>query len=222
MDKGVVKIALVDDHKIVRDGLSSGLSEFGISVILHAENGQELLHRLENVAQYPDVIVLDINMPVMDGYLTMLKLVERYPKTKVLALSVNGSEAATIRMMMLGAKGYLEKTCSLQELASAIRIIHTNGIYHTEITNSYFLNSIQKKEQVIPELSEMEMKVLVEICRGFHQGEIAEHLNVNVRKVQRTREALYKMFQVDNPVTLALIAVQLQLVGLPETLAMKT
>lgn len=222
MKHSAIRIGFVDDHEIVREGIAQALSKHNIQVSIQAANGRELIEKIEKSEYPPEICIIDINMPELNGYLTQEELTRRWPSIKTLALTVLASEAATVRMMMAGAKGFLDKTCTIPELVNAIRVIQTNGIYHTAIVNTHIINAIQKKELSFPELNENEMKVLLEICSGHHQGEIAAILKIPIRKVQTIRDSLYKKMAVDNPVKLALYAVQLGLIELSTVFPGKT
>lgn len=118
-------IGLADDHVLLRNGLASLIESLGHKVIIQADNGAELIKKLDQTYQ-PDVLLLDINMPVMDGYETAAWLRKNRPLTNVLALSMYDDESAIIRMLRSGGKGYILKDC---EPADLVVYAIKNGFY---------------------------------------------------------------------------------------------
>lgn len=123
------KIALADDHVLLRNGLANLLRDLDYEVVFEADNGAEFLEKLQ-VNTVPDIVLMDINMPKMDGYDTTQWLKKNYPDIKVLALSMYDDENAIIRMLKCGAKGYILKDSDPAELKQAIHAVLTKGFYH--------------------------------------------------------------------------------------------
>ena len=128
----MAKVALVDDHVLLRKGLASLLEDLDHEVVYQADNGKDFMDKV-GTAPLPDVVLLDINMPVMDGYQTAQWLKEHHPEVKVLALSMNDDEHAMIRMLKNGARGYVLKDCEPQELRTAIHALMTKGYYTASV-----------------------------------------------------------------------------------------
>src|SRR5690606_33677819 len=125
-----IHIAYADDHTAVRKGIISFLSGLGgIVVDIEANNGKELIKQLEKVKRLPDVCLLDINMPQMDGFETLVEIKKRWQSMKVLILTVHDAELYVIRMIRNGANGYLLKSCDPEEIKKALFTIDTKGVY---------------------------------------------------------------------------------------------
>jgi two-component system, NarL family, invasion response regulator UvrY len=123
-----ISVGLVDDHVLLRRGLASLLSEKGLKVTLQADNGQRLIDNWSDHAS-PEVMLLDVSMPVMDGFATANWLQEHHPEVKILALTVIDDDESMARMMRCGAAGYVLKDVHPQELVKAITAVHENGYY---------------------------------------------------------------------------------------------
>ncbi len=126
----MITLALADDHRMMRNGLASLLAELDFRILFEADNGEDFIKKIQSVG-LPDVALLDINMPVMDGYATAQWLKQNHPQVGVLALSMINDEAGVLRMIQNGAKGYVLKDSSLTELRSAINDIHSKGYYYS-------------------------------------------------------------------------------------------
>lgn len=128
-DERIIRVAIIDDHDALRSGICQFLGEFGFRTIFEAENGQVALEKLENSSILPDVCIVDINMPVMNGFETAKNLHERYPGIKILAFSIYDEEDDVIGMLRNGAKGYILKGADPEELKKAIETVYNNGSY---------------------------------------------------------------------------------------------
>lgn len=124
-----IAIAMVDDHDLVRSRVVEFLEDLGLRVLLQAENGRAALEKIKECNPLPDVCLLDVNMPVMDGFDTAITLSKQYPEMKIMAYSMNNDEKNIIGMFQCGAKGYITKGGSPEELKEAIISLHENGHY---------------------------------------------------------------------------------------------
>jgi len=124
-----IKLAIIDDHKAWREKLSEMLVTVGFNIIITATNGKVFLDALEKAKTLPDVCLLDISMPVMDGYETAEKLRESYPKIKILAFSMDTDETVIARVITSGANGFIPKGVSLKELKNAIVEVYNTGFH---------------------------------------------------------------------------------------------
>jgi len=136
-------VALVDDHALLRNGLANLLRDLDYEVLFEANHGGEFLQKLKTEG-LPQVVLMDINMPEMDGYETTLWLKTHYPEIKVLALSMYDDEHAIIRMLRNGAKGYILKDSDPSELRAAIEALLKNGFYHNEIITGKLIHTINQ------------------------------------------------------------------------------
>lgn len=191
----VTKIFLVDDHKMVREGLKSFLQENPeLDVIGEAENGQDCLDQLDSLS--PDIILTDLNMPVMDGLDLTINLKKSFPDIKVITLTMMDESQHIKKMLAEGVVGYLLKNCSEEELLTAIKTIANGGTYYApEVTNLIF-NSIRKvkptkkRMSVQHPLSDREKEVLHLILKEKANQEIADELFISVRTVDAHKRNL--------------------------------
>jgi DNA-binding NarL/FixJ family response regulator len=208
-----IKLALVDDHKLFRKGMVELLGDFdGYQVIIEANNGRELTELLKTDA-LPDIVLLDINMPEMDGYDTAEWLKKHFPSVKVLALSMYDTEEMVIRMLRAGAKGYILKDAEPAELRNALEMLTLKGVYFSEWVSSTLLNSIHKLEETGKKAGELnlnirEIEFLKWVSTELTYKEIADKMCLSVRTVDGYRETLFEKLQVKSRTGLVLYAIK--------------
>ncbi|WP_026712950.1 response regulator [Flavobacterium daejeonense] len=138
----IIRVAIIDDHDLLRNGICQFLNSFGFATIFEVENGLAALEKIERNHLIPDVCIVDINMPVMDGFELTKILRKKYPAVKVIAFSVNDDEKNVIKMLKLGASGYVLKGADPKELEEAVKVIHNGGRYFSvgvaKIAQEYF------------------------------------------------------------------------------------
>lgn len=205
-----VHIAYADDHKAVRKGIISFLNGLGgIIVDIEANNGKELIRQMEKANQLPDVCIIDINMPQMDGFETLVEIKKRWRSMKVLILTVHDTELyIIIRMIRSGANGYLLKSCDPEEIKKALFTIHTKGVYFSDVISSQFFHAVQNREIKLPNFTAKEIEVLKYCCTDLSYVKIAEKMRTTSRSVEGYRDSLFKKLKVNSRVSLALYAVQ--------------
>lgn len=207
-----IKIFLVDDHNLFREGLKFLLSNNDIISEIHeAENGKELLKNVLNVR--PDIILMDIEMPVMDGIEATKETLKIYPKSKVIALSMYGNENFYSEMIDAGAKGFLLKNSKFEDVQKAIVEVYEGKNYFSpEILDAIIKNLNRKKHKKTNiDLTEREIEVLFNICKGLSNQEIAEFLYVSKRTVDKHREHLLLKTQSKNTAGLVIYAIKNQI-----------
>ncbi|MGZ3767451.1 MAG: response regulator, partial [Mucilaginibacter sp.] len=181
METDKIRIAIVDDHTLFRNGVASLMSEFDeLQVVFEAENGQQLQEALAKRG-LPDVVLMDINMPVMDGYEATLWLKRNHPQIKVLALSMFEDDQAVIKMIRCGACGYVLKESKPRELLEAIKTIHSKGVYINEMVSGKLIRSVTDEEDA--EITKKELDFLKYCCSELTYKEIADKMNVSPRTV---------------------------------------
>ena len=212
-----INIAIADDHTLFRIGLGEILNSFDeITLKYSVGNGKELLEKIQKDKKPPQVCILDINMPVMDGYTTAKKLIELNPGIKILALSMYDNDDNVIRMMRNGATGYVLKDTAPDQLREAIRSIHRYGYYHSDIITNGLLKAAKQPPSPTDtiELSEKELKFLKYLCSDLTYKDIAEQLGVSHRTVDGYRDSLFDKLNIRSRTGLALYAVKMGLVAL--------
>jgi len=213
-------IAVVDDHMMFRRGLIHLIDLFpDYKVSLDADNGKDLIDKLKPPA-IPDIILLDINMPEMDGYSTARWLQTNYPEIKVLALSMLDSETSIIKMIQHGARGYLLKDADTEELGMAFKEVLEKGYYYNEMVSRKLLQSINegvsdgKDKSGYRNISEKELQFLKLACSEKTYREIAAEMFLSERTIDGYREALFKRFNTASRVGLVIYAIKNGLVSL--------
>jgi DNA-binding NarL/FixJ family response regulator len=211
----VKKIALVDDHTMFRKGLAVLIGLFpGYKVLMDVANGRELIDELDP-EQLPDIVLLDIHMPVMDGYATAAWIHQNHPDIRVLALSTMDSDTTIIKMIQQGARGYILKDADPKELQTAFEEILAKGYYYNEMLTRKVIQSIHSgasDASLFPKISDREMEFLKHACSEKNYQQIANEMFVSERTVDGYRESLFKKFNVSNRVGLVIYAIKNQLV----------
>jgi len=213
-----VVVGLVDDHVLLRKGLASLLMENGFPMVIQADNGRHFIEKLSQ-GEVPHLVLLDINMPVMDGYATAIWLREHYPQMKILALSMYDDEHSIIRMLRHGAGGYILKDCEPAELKNAIDAIMQKGYYHNELVSSKLIHTMQNTNgnnpvrNGYPELSPKEIKFLQLICSEMTYKEISAVMKLSPRTIDGYRDALFEKLGIKSRVGLVMFAIKNHLIN---------
>lgn len=204
-----ISIYIVDDHSLFREGLKMLLSNLDyIGNIYEAENGQEFIDGLEK--NHVDIAMLDIEMPVMNGIQAAQKAKEIAPGIKIIALSMYSDENYYLSMIEAGACGFLLKNSNFQEVEKAITYVYNDKSY----ISIEILNNILKQPQktsltnVNEELTERESEILLLICKGLTNNEIADRLGLSKRTVDKHRENLLMKTQSKNTANLVIYAIK--------------
>lgn len=216
MSKPVI-VGLVDDHVLLRKGLASLLVDNGYPTVIQADNGKQFIEKLEN-GEVPTIVLLDINMPVMDGYATALWLKEHHPQMKILSLSMYDDEHSIIRMLRNGAGGYILKDCEPAELKIAIESILQKGYYHNELVSSRLIHTMQNADNGsarsgYPELTTKEIKFLQLICSEMTYKEISAVMKLSPRTIDGYRDALFEKLGIKSRVGLVMFAIRNHLIN---------
>jgi DNA-binding NarL/FixJ family response regulator len=207
MQADQILIAIVDDHTLFRNGVHALMSEFDeLKVVFEADNGKQMQQMLLK-HPLPKVILMDINMPVMDGYAATAWLKINYPGIKVLALSMFEDDKAVINMIRSGASGYILKESKPKELLEAIKMLAVKGTYINELVSGKLLRSVAGAGQDA-ELTAKEAEFLKLSCSELTYKEIADKMNVSPRTVDNYRESLFQKLNLKSRTGLVLYAVQ--------------
>ncbi len=213
-----ITIALVDDHGLIRNGISKLIGTFdNMQVIFDASNGMEAIEKIGK-DQIPDIVLMDINMPVKDGYETTEWISSNYPQIKVLALSMYDNEAAVIKMLKAGARGYILKDAEPADLKKALEDIYRKGYYFSDVVTGTLIHKVQKKEgspdSNSGNLSQREIRFLELVCSELTYKEIADQMCLSPRTIDGYRDALFEKLQVKTRVGLVMFALKHNLVSL--------
>jgi DNA-binding NarL/FixJ family response regulator len=191
----VVKVAIADDHHLFRTGVKTSLSAYkDIQVVAEAENGMQLLNLLRHIK--PDVVLLDIQMPIMDGLATLPEVKKLYPDVKVIMLSMHNDHSMISKMMELGANSYLTKESDSETIYNAIITCFSDEFYFNDLTNKALLSRLRMKSTPTPaqeadaNLNEKEKPVLKLMCEEKSTKEIADLVEISPRTVEAIRDKL--------------------------------
>lgn len=190
----MIKIAIVDDHSILRESLVHLINSFeSIKVVISAGNGKELLEQLEEIMA--DIVLLDLQMPIMDGYETCEILHREYPEIKILVLSHLNGISDIRRVMRLGAHGYFTKNAGTFELRQALLKLNSKGFFFEKELES-IIQEIRRKplSEYVTEkpaiISERELEIIKMVARGMSGKEVASKLNISSRTVETHKQNL--------------------------------
>lgn len=208
-----IQVAIADDHKIFRSGVINTLTPYAnINVMFEAEDGEHLLQIMEN--DVPDVILMDLKMPRMDGIQATIKVKERFPDVKIIILTMYEDDNFIVHLVENGANAYLLKNSEPEEIYEAICTTFEKGFYFNENVNLALLKKVlhKNKQQFKPDfkqkvqLTEREMEVLQMICDELTTQEISERIFLSPRTVEGLRQKLLEKMEVKNTVGLVVYA----------------
>lgn len=208
-----IKVALADDHVLLRNALATLIDSFGdCKVIQEANNGIELIEQIKGT-QPPDVAILDLNMPQMDGLETATWLQVNHPYVPILMLTMYDSELVLIRLLQTGVKGFLKKDIHPSELKFAIHSVIQSGYYYSNHTTGKLMNLFRKHDEHSltlqkTMLSDQELVFLKMACSEMTYKEIAIKMNLNPRSVDNLRDSLFNKLDVKSRVGLAMFAMR--------------
>ncbi|MGB5553808.1 MAG: response regulator transcription factor [Flavobacteriaceae bacterium] len=206
-------VAIVDDHILLSQAISDLVQSFDQFTSLYVcKNGKELLECLEK-SKAPDIVLIDINMPILNGIETTEILTEKYPEVKVLALSIEEDENTILKMLRAGARGYLMKDTKREILEEALVQIAENGYYHTNTVTQILVGTLHHKNDTI-QLKERELEFLKLACTEMTYKEIADVMFLSPKTIEGYRDALHEKLQVKNRIGLVLYAIRNKIVTL--------
>ena len=209
-----IKIGIVDDHQLFLKSLALMLRSFNnYDVIVEASNGKNLQEKMLDKKSIPEIMLIDVNMPVMDGISTAQWLNENYSEMKLVALSQNDGDRVIIGMLKAGCCAYLLKDTHPNELEKALNEIYAKGFYNADASNINFRRFLQLEKESI-KLNEKENTFLQFACSELTYHEIAAKMNLSERTVEGYRENLFHKFNVQSRVGLVLEAIRREMVSL--------
>ncbi len=217
MTPEIINVAIADDHKIFRRGVILSLKTYhNIRFMLEAENGEELIKGIEK--EQPDIVLMDLKMPVKDGIETTKYLNKHYPKIRILILTMFEDERFVGHLMDSGANGYLLKSTEPAEIKQGIMDVMNNGFYLNNFVNRVLIKKNYAKQKFNPNLnsqisiSEREKEVLSLVCMEYTAQEIAQKMDISARTVEAIKDRLMERFGVKNSVGLVFFAMKNSLI----------
>ena len=206
-----IKVAIADDYRIFREGLKVSLSQDEkMDMIFEVDNGEDLLKNIET--NKPDVVIMDLKMPIMDGMEATQQLRKKYQDIKIVVVSMYDDDKFIIHLMEIGANGYLFKNAEPDEIRKAIHSVYENGYYFNDIVNKALLKKLVLKGNIKPsfnqnvELTERELQVLKLICEEKTAAEIGKEIFLSPRSVEGIRQRLIEKIGVRNTAGLVMFA----------------
>lgn len=209
-----INLAIADDHKIFRNGLKATLEDCpDFNLMIEASNGKELIGLLAD--HKPDVILMDIKMPEMDGMQTTAHIHQNFKDIKVLALSMHNEDKYIVDMMKAGASGYLLKNAEPEEIIDAISTVYNKGFYFNEHLSVTLIKQLvgpgshnENGGQLAVDLNDREIEILRLVCQEYSNQEIADKIFLSVRTVEGYRARLFEKTGSKNLVGLVIFAIK--------------
>jgi DNA-binding NarL/FixJ family response regulator len=208
-----LSVSLIDDHAMLRAGLARLVNDMAnFKVISQSDNGKKFIEEVSLKNIKPDIILLDVSMPIMNGYDTALWIKENLPGTRILVLSMLDDENSIIKMIRNGASGYILKDSEPKELEMALKNIYHNGYHYSDLVNGKIFNAIitdQKIDEItVSMLTDNEIVFLKHNCSEMTYGDIAKLMSLSTRTIEGYRDRLFTKLNVKTRVGLVLFAVK--------------
>jgi len=202
------RVVIVDDHILLAQAIQELVVSFeGFEVMYLCKNGKELLEKLKFETNVPDIILMDVNMPIINGIVATEKISELYPDIKVMALSVEEDEDIILAMLRAGAKGYLMKDTEKEELQEALEQLWTEGYYHNNTVAKALVGNLNKTETG-EILKEREIEFIKHACTEMTYKQIAEVMFLSPKTIEGYRDSLYEKLNIKNRIGLVLYAIR--------------
>lgn len=211
--KDPITIAYAEDHVAVRRAITTYLDKLGgIEVVAEAGNGKELIEKIESGGIIPDVCLIDLKMPVLNGFETVPILRQKWKDIKILVLSAFEEELYVVKMIRAGVNGYLSKYCEPEEIKEAILAINDQGRYYSELYLQHIHLAAQQEHKQPAKFSERERIFLIHSCSDLTYAEIARKMKCSIKSVEGYRDNLFKKLEVNSRISLVLYAIKSGLV----------
>lgn len=214
MQMDCFQIALADDHRLFRRGIVALIERLPrYTVLFEAGEGEELISKISANVK-PDILLLDLNMPNMDGISTAIWLHEHYPEIKIIVLSMHNDADKVLTMIRLGVKGYLLKDAQPHEFEEALDRVARNEKYFPAFVTNYLVNNLSQENNTSVKLNGRELEFLKLAGTELTYKEIAEQMCISIRTVDGYRDQLFEKFQIKSRVGLVLYAIKNNLISL--------
>lgn len=210
-----VTVAYAEDHTAVRKSIISYIHGLGgIKVVIEAANGKELIEKIEKADVKPDLCIVDIRMPLMNGFEAISVIKQKWKEIKTLVLTAFAEEMYVLRMIRAGVNGYLSKDCDPEEIKEALLSIYRTGIYYSELFAQKIAIALHSKKINVPDFTDREQTFLKHCCTDLTYTQIAQIMKSTPKSVEGYRDSLFRKLKVNSRVSLALFAVQTGIVPL--------
>jgi DNA-binding NarL/FixJ family response regulator len=209
-----ISVLLVDDHMLLREGLRQLFAlEQDIQVVGDAVDGFEVMQKIRQLQ--PDVVLMDINMPVVDGIAVTRQVTQAFPHIAVIMLTMHGQQQQMLKALKNGARGYVLKTTSAREVAQAIRTVHAGGTYIDPVWTGALVGELRRladasstEGQRVETLSEKELEIIRYVAAGMNNREIAESLSYSEKTVKNYLSVIYQKLHLRDRTQVAIFALR--------------
>lgn len=202
-------VVIVDDHTLLSQAIQAMVNTFNKFTVLYTcKNGQELIDKFSYQENIPHIVLMDINMPIMNGVETTEWISKNHSKVNVMALSVEDEEYTILKMLKAGAAGYLLKDTEKAVLEKALIEIAENGFYHTKSVTNILMNSLLGNEAKEIDITDKERQFLKLSCTEFTYKEIADQMCLSPKTIDGYRDALFEKLNVKNRIGLVIYAIK--------------
>lgn len=210
-----VTVAYAEDHTAVRKGIISYMQSLGgVEIVIEAANGKELIEKIDKAPVKPDLCMIDIRMPLMNGFEAVAIIKQKWESIKTLVLTTFAEEMYVLRMIRAGVNGYLSKDCDPEEIKKALLTIYRTGIYYSELFAQKIAIALHNNKISVPDFTAREQDFLKHCCSDLTYIQIAHLMKCTPKSVEGYRDSLFKKLKVNSRVSLALFAVQSGIVPL--------
>lgn len=209
-----IRVGIADDQQLFLKSLSELINRFkNFSVAMDSLSGEQLIERLQLADEHPDIILLDVNMPGLGGLETARVIVKKFPEIKIVALSMKDDDTTIIKMLRAGCCAYLLKDIHPLELEKGLREVYDKGYYNADVVNVQYRRLIIHGQSLDEqELTDRELTFLKHACSDLTYKQIAAEMNLATRTIDGYRESLFRKFNVQSRVGMALEAIRRELV----------
>lgn len=202
-------VVVVDDHNLLSQAIGGLVESFEqFEVLYTCKNGQELLEKFKNPKNIPDIVLMDVNMPILNGIETTAIVYEKYPQVYVLALSIEEDESTILKMLRSGAKGYLMKDVKKFELQKALLELMEKGFYHTNTVTKVLVDSLSGKGSPTDILKERELEFIKHACTELTYKEIADLMFLSPKTIEGYRNSIFEKLNLRNRTGLVIYAIK--------------
>ncbi len=203
------KVVVVDDHTLLSQALGGMINGFDLfKTIYICNNGSDFIDRVESGSINPDIVLMDVNMPIMNGIETTAYLRKEHPEIKVLALSIEEDEKIILEMLRAGARGYLLKDVKSETLYEAMIQVIKYGYFHNNTTAKLLMNKIENPVSSMNSLSERELEFMQLACSEMTYKEIAKQMFLSPKTIEGYRDSIYEKLGIKNRIGLVLYAIR--------------